>query len=140
MTGADDFDVKDFGYQHYYDNTNSGISQERIIHMPYTNNQIADIITDAVIRTNWKNVSFTRDRQGVSVIFSNLFLESAEARRKSEFYEKFTCYFDYKGPRYSLWEEDKETTEMTEDEWIAEVEKRFSDICGTHLKVKENIA
>ena len=140
MTDADGFDVKDFGYQHFYDNTNSGKSQERIIHMPYTNDQIANIITDAVIRANWKNVSFTRSRYEVSVIFSNLFLESAEARQKSDFYEKFTCDFDHKGTRYSVWEEDKDSTEMTEDEWIAEVEKRFSDICAVHLKVKENIA
>lgn len=101
--------------------------------------KVSEIITDAVIRANWKNVSFTRCNMDVSVIFSNLFLENASARQQSEFYHKYTCELDYRGSRYSKWDDNK-TTYMTEDEWFAEVEKHFSEICGIHLNIEEKTA
>ena len=107
--------------------------------MAYNFKQASEIITDAVIRADWKNVSFARDRMLVSVIFSNLFLEDSRARCESDFYIKYTCETECGGARYSKWNDSK-TTDMTEAEWFAEVEKYFWTICGTHLKVEENIA
>lgn len=107
--------------------------------MAYNFKQVSEIITDAAIRADWKNVSFTRDRMVVSVIFSNLFLEDSRVRYESDFYFKYTCEIDCGGTCYSKWNDSK-TTDMTEAEWFAEVEKYFSDICGTHLKVEEKTA
>lgn len=107
--------------------------------MNYNFKQVSEIITDAAIRADWKNVSFTRDRMVVSVIFSNLFLEDSRTRYESDFYLKYTCEVDCGGARYSKWNDSK-TTDMTEAEWFAEVEKHFSEICGVSLNAKEKIA
>lgn len=107
--------------------------------MAYNFKQVSEIITDAAIRSDWKNVSFARDRMVVSVIFSNLFLEDSRARWESDFYLKYTCETECGGARYSKWNDSK-TTEMTETEWFAEVEKYFNDICGVSLNAKEKIA
>lgn len=107
--------------------------------MNYNFKQVSEIITDAAIRADWKNVSFTRDRMVVSVIFSNLFLEDSRTRYESDFYLKYTCEVDCGGTCYSKWNDSK-TTDMTEAEWFAEVEKHFNDICGVSLNAKEKIA
>ena len=108
--------------------------------MAYNFKQVSEIITDAVIKADWKNVSFTRDRMFVSVIFSNLFLEESRTRYESDFYIKYTCETDYnKGACYSKWD-DNNTTDMTEDEWFAEVDKYFNDICGVSLNAEEKTA
>ena len=107
--------------------------------MNYNFKQVSEIITDAVIRADWKNVSFTRDRMVVSVIFSNLFLEDSRVRYESDFYFKYTCEIDCGGTCYSKWNDSK-TTDMTEAEWFAEVDKYFSDICGIHLNIEEKTA
>lgn len=101
--------------------------------------KVSEIITDAVIRANWKNISFTRNRMDVSVIFSNLFLEGSSERQEREFYHKYTCELDYRGSRYSKWN-DKQTIYMTEDEWFREVEKHFETFCGIHLNIEEKTA
>lgn len=110
--------------------------------MAYTFEQVAEIITDAAIKADWKNVSFSRDRMFVSVLFSNLVLEDAIARQKTDFYIKYTCETDYnRGARYSKWNDsDSKTTDMTEDEWFTEVEKYFSEICGVQLRAEEKTA
>ena len=107
--------------------------------MAYNFKQVSEIITDAVIKADWKNVSFSRDRMVVSVIFSNLFLEDSGTRYESDFYFKYTCEIDYDGTCCSKWNDNK-TTEMNQDEWFAEVEKHFNDICGVSLNAKEKIA
>lgn len=107
--------------------------------MNYNFKQVSEIITDAVIRADWKNVSFTRDRMVVSVIFSNLFLEDSGAKDESDFYIKYACETDCSGARYSKWNDNK-TTDMTEAEWFTEVEKYFNDICGIHLNIEEKTA
>ena len=107
--------------------------------MAYNFKQVSEIITDAAIRADWKNVSFTRDRMVVSVIFSNLFLEDSRVRYESDFYIKYTCETEYGGAHYSKWNDNK-TTDMTEAEWFAEVDKYFSDICGIHLNIEEKTA
>ena len=107
--------------------------------MAYNFKQVSEIITDAVIKADWKNVSFARDRMVVSVIFSNLFLEDSGTRYESDFYIKYTCETDCDGARYSKWNDNK-ITDMTEAEWFAEVEKYFNDICGVSLNAKEKIA
>ena len=107
--------------------------------MAYNFKQVSEIITDAAIRADWKNVSFTRDRMVVSVIFSNLFLEDSRVRYESDFYFKYTCEIDCGGTCYSKWNDSK-TTDMTEAEWFAEVDKYFSDICGIHLNIEEKTA
>ena len=107
--------------------------------MAYNFKQVSEIITDAVIKADWKNVSFARDRMVVSVIFSNLFLEDSGTRYESDFYIKYTCETDCGGACYSKWNDSK-TTEMNQDEWFAEVEKHFNDICGVSLNAKEKIA
>ena len=107
--------------------------------MAYNFKQVSEIITDAAIRADWKNVSFARDRMVVSVIFSNLFLEDSRVRYESDFYIKYTCETECGGACYSKWNDSK-TTEMNQDEWFAEVEKHFNDICGVSLNAKEKIA
>ena len=107
--------------------------------MNYNFKQVSEIITDAVIKADWKNVSFARDRMVVSVIFSNLFLEDSRVRYESDFYIKYTCETDCGGACYSKWNGSK-TTEMNQDEWFAEVEKYFSDICGVNLNIEEKTA
>lgn len=106
--------------------------------MNYNFKQVSEIITDAVIKAEWKNVSFARDRLSVSVIFGNLFLEDSRARYESDFYIKYTCEVDCDGTCYSKW--NNKITDMTEAEWFAEVEKYFSDICGIHLNIEEKTA
>ena len=113
--------------------------QERTIFMNYNFKQVSEIITDAAIRADWKNVSFARDRMVVSVIFSNLFLEDSRARCESDFYIKYTCETECGGACYSKWNDSK-TTEMNQDEWFAEVEKYFNDICGVNLNIEEKTA
>jgi len=101
--------------------------------------KVSDIITDAAIKANFKQISFLRNRQEVAVVFSNLFLDDSAERQKDEFYVKFTCELDYRGSRYSKWD-DRKTTYITEDEWFAELDGYFYSICGIHLNIEEKTA
>jgi hypothetical protein len=71
VTYADDSDVKRFGYQHSYDNTNSGISQERIAFMDTRKNfhKLCDMVITASRNINFESedikISIRIDRHGL---------------------------------------------------------------------------
>ena len=110
--------------------------QERTIFMNYNFKQVSEIITDAVIRANWNNVSFRRAKFEIEITFGNCFMED---KTDGEFYKSYTCTVYGSNNSYKLWENGA-FTEISEDEWFTQVEKYFWTICGTHLKVEENIA
>lgn len=105
--------------------------------MAYTLEQVKEILTDAAIRANWNNFLFRRARYEVEVIFGNCFIENGNA--DGDFYKSYTCTTYGKNVCYKIWENGM-TTEITEGEWFAQVEKYFWTICGTHLKVEEKTA
>ena len=104
--------------------------------MAYTLEQVKEILTDAAIRADWKNISFRRAKFETEITFGNCFMED---KTDGEFYKSYTCTVYCSKNSYKLWENGA-FTEISEDEWFAQVEKYFWTICGTHLKVEENIA
>lgn len=104
--------------------------------MAYTLEQVKEILTDAAIRADWKNISFHRSKLEIEIIFGNCLMDG---KTDGEFYKSYTCTMYGTKNSYTLWENGA-FTEISEDEWFAQVEKYFWTICGTHLKVEENIA
>jgi hypothetical protein len=104
--------------------------------MAYTLEQVKEILTDAAIRADWKNISFRRSKFEIEVIFGSCLMDG---KTDGEFYKSYTCTMYGEKNSYTLWENGT-FTEISEDEWFAQVKKYFWTICGTHLKVEENIA
>ena len=101
--------------------------------MKYTFTQVSDIIKNAVIRANWKNFGVSVSRFDVSVVFSDLLIENAELKKKGTFYKRYTCSFDPRGSRYSVYDDDTGTSTVTENDWFTELDNYFYTICGIHL-------
>lgn len=104
--------------------------------MNYNFKQVSEIITDAAIRADWKNISFRRATFKIEITFGSCFMED---ETDEEFYKNYTCTAYGSKVSYSLWENGVFRV-ISEDEWFAQVEKYFWTICGTHLKVEEKTA
>ena len=104
--------------------------------MAYTLEQVKEILTDAAIRADWKNILFSRSTFEIGITFGSCFMED---KTDGEFYKNYICTVYGSKNSYKLWENGA-FTELSENEWFAQVEKHFWTICGTHLKVEENIA
>lgn len=98
--------------------------------------RVAEIVTDAAIRADWEGFCFHRDRFEIEVIFGNCFIKDADEKLDYDFYVNYLCQNNgFRIVFYSR--EDGETKEMTEAEWLVEVDRKFSEICGIHLKTAE---
>lgn len=103
--------------------------QERMIDMTFL--EVAEILTDAAIRCNWRNIGFSRTPYHVDVFFGAVFMPGDEDIKYHKFGLDLNGYCDYF---------DDEMHFISEDEWFKRVDRYFFDICGIHLKDRETAA
>lgn len=111
--------------------------------MAYTYEQVAEIVTDAAIKADWKHIQFTRSKHEISIVFGKCLMLDG-FNDCDYFYINFSCTAEYDGARFTMWTDEGDDIHaelkkhvVTEDEWFTEVEKYFSEICGIHLKTAE---
>ena len=88
--------------------------------------EVAEILTDAAIRCDWRNIGFDRTPYHVAVFFGAAFMPGDEDIKYHKFGLDFNGYNEYF---------DDEIHYISEDEWFKEVDRYFWTICGVHLDI-----